>query len=125
MRLFLNVPYSEKDEAKALGAKWNPKEKKWYINVPQEEYVKFSKWILRKSEDVIIATENLYIVEGARACWRCGKETKVVGLGISCLNCVHCRYAVMGTVNVGRVIYAAARFVGNGYHVTSIQACRS
>ena len=24
MSLFLNVPYAEKDEAKALGAKWNP-----------------------------------------------------------------------------------------------------
>lgn len=82
MKLYLNVPYSEKDEAKALGAKWNPKVKKWYINVPQEEYIKFSKWILRESEDVIIATENVYIVEGVRACWKCGKETKVVGLGI-------------------------------------------
>ena len=26
----LNVPYKEKDEAKALGAKWNYKEKFWY-----------------------------------------------------------------------------------------------
>jgi len=82
MRLFLNVPYSEKDEAKALGARWNPKVKKWYINVPQEDYIKFSKWILRNTEDAIIATQNLYIVEGARACWKCGKETTVIGLGI-------------------------------------------
>ena len=29
--LLLNVPYEEKDEAKSLGAKWNPELKKWYI----------------------------------------------------------------------------------------------
>ena len=33
MRLYLNVPYSEKDEAKALGAKWNVKAKKWYTDL--------------------------------------------------------------------------------------------
>jgi hypothetical protein len=27
---FLNVPYSEKDQAKKLGARWNPEKKKWY-----------------------------------------------------------------------------------------------
>ena len=29
-RVYLNVPYERKDEAKQLGAKWNPKKKKWY-----------------------------------------------------------------------------------------------
>lgn len=29
--LFLNVPYAQKDEAKALGARWNANEKKWYV----------------------------------------------------------------------------------------------
>ncbi|MBO4242271.1 MAG: exodeoxyribonuclease VII large subunit [Clostridiales bacterium] len=30
MSFRLNVPYSEKDEAKAFGARWNPAEKYWY-----------------------------------------------------------------------------------------------
>lgn len=29
-RIYLNVPFSEKDQAKALGAKWDGGEKKWY-----------------------------------------------------------------------------------------------
>lgn len=29
--LYLNVPYSEKDEAKKLGAKWNPEKKKIFL----------------------------------------------------------------------------------------------
>lgn len=28
---FLNVPYAEKDEARALGARWNPGKKRWYV----------------------------------------------------------------------------------------------
>ena len=28
--LYLNVPYIEKDEAKNLGARWDPQRKKWY-----------------------------------------------------------------------------------------------
>jgi ribonuclease HI len=30
-KIFLNVPFQKKDEAKALGAKWEPSKKKWYI----------------------------------------------------------------------------------------------
>ena len=29
--IYLNVPYSEKEKAKKLGAKWDSKKKKWYI----------------------------------------------------------------------------------------------
>jgi len=29
-KVYLEVPYIRKDEAKALGAKWDPKKKKWY-----------------------------------------------------------------------------------------------
>ena len=29
-RIYLNVPYERKEEAKQLGAKWNPQKKKWY-----------------------------------------------------------------------------------------------
>jgi ribonuclease HI len=31
-KLYLNIPYSEKDEAKKLGAKWDSKKKKWFID---------------------------------------------------------------------------------------------
>ncbi len=30
-RQYLNVPYSEKDEAKQLGAKWDRAKKLWYV----------------------------------------------------------------------------------------------
>ena len=30
-RIYLSVPYKQKDEAKKLGARWDPIVKKWYI----------------------------------------------------------------------------------------------
>ncbi|WP_430601367.1 hypothetical protein IGJ01_000502 [Enterococcus sp. AZ089] len=29
--LYLTVPFEQKELAKQLGAKWDPKEKKWYV----------------------------------------------------------------------------------------------
>lgn len=42
--LLIDVPFAEKDAAKALGARWNPEAKKWFVpeGVDQE---KFRKWI--------------------------------------------------------------------------------
>jgi hypothetical protein len=40
---FLNVPYAEKDEARALGARWNPVRKRWYVP-PGVAVEPFEKW---------------------------------------------------------------------------------
>lgn len=42
MRFYIKVPYSEKDEAKRLGAKWDPVKKSWYYL--DRDHVKFKKW---------------------------------------------------------------------------------
>lgn len=40
----LKVPFKEKDEAKSLGARWNPEGKHWYI--PEGvETTPFEKWL--------------------------------------------------------------------------------
>ena len=42
----LEVPFAEKDAAKALGARWNPQIKKWYIpDQLEDEKVQFAKWL--------------------------------------------------------------------------------
>lgn len=82
MKLYLNVPYAEKDTAKALGAKWNARVKKWYFDGERSDYAKFSEWILRDTDDAVIATDYIYIIEGVQRCWKCGRLTRVIGLGI-------------------------------------------
>lgn len=41
---FLTVPYAEKDEARALGARWNPTRKRWYVP-PGVALDAFEKWL--------------------------------------------------------------------------------
>ncbi len=42
-RIYLNVPFSEKDEAKALGAKWDRRVKAWYAR-DDMELAPFKRW---------------------------------------------------------------------------------
>ena len=44
MRINLNCPYSEKDQAKALGARWDASRKTWYI-VDVEDLSPFLRWL--------------------------------------------------------------------------------
>jgi DNA helicase II / ATP-dependent DNA helicase PcrA len=45
-KIFLECPYEEKEEAKALGARWDRTEKKWYISGEkyQENKIVFQRW---------------------------------------------------------------------------------
>lgn len=83
-RVYLNVSYLEKEEVKKLGAKWNPERKQWYYIGKPEDYIKFAKWLfnIETHERIMILCDYVYIIEGKRECWKCGKETKVIGIGI-------------------------------------------
>lgn len=43
MRLDLKVPYAEKDQAKQLGARWDPARKLWYIDDKLDAGL-FARW---------------------------------------------------------------------------------
>lgn len=40
----LKVPFAEKDEAKQLGARWDAKQKKWYVPLGTD-LAPFSRWL--------------------------------------------------------------------------------
>ena len=42
-KMYLNVPFSEKDHAKALGARWDAGQKKWYV-LDDKDLSLFSQW---------------------------------------------------------------------------------
>lgn len=48
--IFLKVPYAEKDEAKALGARWNPTRKCWYVPDGKDSEP-FARWIAEGAAD--------------------------------------------------------------------------
>jgi hypothetical protein len=47
--MFLTVPYAEKDQARELGARWNPTRKRWYVpdGVAAEP---FARWLAKDGE---------------------------------------------------------------------------
>ena len=49
LRVILNVPFSEKDEAKKLGAMWDAEQKTWFV-VGAEDLTPFLKWIDDRAE---------------------------------------------------------------------------
>ncbi len=82
MSLYLNIPYSDKDEAKNLGARWDPDRKSWYV-FSRKDYYKFSKWIFKEDEtQKLLLINQLYIIKGIHTCFKCKKPTTVIGFGI-------------------------------------------
>ena len=79
--LFLEVDYDIKDKVKALGARWNPEIKKWYVE-KEENYNKFAQYILKGFEDAIVVKDYIYLVVAQQKCWKCQKETDVIALCI-------------------------------------------
>ncbi len=80
MALLLNVPYKDKDIVKEMGAKWNPTLKKWYVE-NKKDYGNFRYWISEKEYFSIIC-DYIYIIEGSKKCFKCGKNTRVICYGI-------------------------------------------
>jgi hypothetical protein len=49
-RVYLDVPFAEKNDAKALGAWWDPARKQWYV--PRHvSAAAFSRWLPEESSD--------------------------------------------------------------------------
>ena len=52
-KLYLNCPFSQKDEAKALGARWDQVRKRWYVP-EQSDLTKFQRWLPQVATSVCI-----------------------------------------------------------------------
>lgn len=73
-KTYIAVDYVEKDEAKALGAKWDSDRRSWYIPEGVDPRP-FDRWLPK--EDSFI-----YVVVSHRVCWKCGEQTTVVAFGV-------------------------------------------
>lgn len=48
MRVYLNCPFADKDDAKACGAHWDPEKRQWFIETEQRAPAQFAKWLPRQ-----------------------------------------------------------------------------
>ncbi len=56
-KIYLNVPYAQKDAAKALGARWDPSRKKWYVPAGVD-MAPFASWLADVSDSPSVATRD-------------------------------------------------------------------
>jgi hypothetical protein len=98
--VYLNVHFAEKDDAKRLGARWDPEARKWYVPAGRD-VAAFSRWLpveghqgddeattaaaegKQASDDDVIIWAPLYVAEGRAPCWKCGRLTAVYALAAS------------------------------------------
>ena len=78
MPIKINVPFSQKDEAKKLGAIWVPDVKTWVIPDNIENIDLFKTWL---PNDGFIVKYPYLVARDSRECRKCHKETPLIALG--------------------------------------------
>lgn len=77
----LKVPYAEKDQAEALGARWEPSRRCWYV--PEGvDLLPFRRWFPEQDPGVSglnLRSLETYVVAVPYRCWRCQQLTIVAG----------------------------------------------
>lgn len=66
---YIDIPFGDKDEAKALGAKWSPNQKKWKIIDDPENLKKFKKWTTKETLNLVVSFEDKDRVKALGAKW--------------------------------------------------------
>jgi hypothetical protein len=80
-KIYLNVPYDEKDRAKAAGARWDQRQRSWFVSAPCE-LAPVARWLPRWALDPG-ATVCLPVLLLPTTCYRCRRGiTCAVGLRI-------------------------------------------
>lgn len=85
----LAVPFAEKDEAKRLGAKWNPERKVWFVPAGLDT-APFIRWFpqppkVPAPKPVQMIHAPVWLLTSTDRCYRCGKETPVFALSAQML----------------------------------------
>ena len=80
-RVDLQVRYEEKDEAKQLGARWDPAKKVWYVPDGLDPSP-FGRWLpttpeTAKEPHPNIRAPSYFIAKASHTCWKCEQTTPV------------------------------------------------
>lgn len=76
----LEVPYQEKELAKALGARWDARRKVWYV-INLDDLTPFAKWLPQPAR-LNHRADSYVLLESRRDCWKCERPTRVFGFAI-------------------------------------------
>jgi len=71
----LRVPFPEKEKARQLGARWDARQKLWYVPEGVDP-APFKQWLPQALEPNLRAA-SYFLASNTRECWRCEKQTVV------------------------------------------------
>jgi Domain of unknown function (DUF5710) len=77
-RVELRIPFSEKEEAKRRGARWDSEKKTWYIPEGIERSA-FEEW-LPTPQSPNIRAPGWSVIGSQRECWRCHRVSRVFAI---------------------------------------------
>lgn len=77
-RVILRVPFTEKEQAKRLGARWDVSQKMWYVPEGVDP-APLKQWLPVALEPNIRAP-YYFLALSTRRCWRCEGQTSVHGI---------------------------------------------
>lgn len=81
MPLKINVPFSDKDVVKSIGAFWDVEQKTWFV--PNHKDINdFQQWIDKSKVSVIIKSP-VSIALNSSDCYKCANKTAVISLASS------------------------------------------
>lgn len=82
-RVDINVPFSQKDHAKALGARWDPVATTWYVPAGKDS-APFAQWIdcggEQEQEEPNVKADYFFVAKTQASCWRCKEYVDVYAL---------------------------------------------
>ena len=80
-RVYLNVPYGERDAAKRSGARWSPGRKAWYVPADTDhlDLRPFQRWLSEDDPDHNVRADGFWIARNRTDCWCCGESSPVYG----------------------------------------------
>ncbi len=79
-RIDLVVPFHEKDEAKKLGARWDPQKKVWFVP-DGTDAGPLRRWV-HASRDINVRSGKYFILTTRRTCWKCDTPTTVFAFAL-------------------------------------------
>ena len=81
-KLYLHVHIGDKDEAKALGARWDKEAKLWYVPAGVNP-APFERWIPSdESPAPNVKSDYFFLMIGTQECWKCSNPTPVYALAV-------------------------------------------
>jgi hypothetical protein len=77
-RVYLRVPFEQKEQAKRLGARWDPRQKTWYV--PDGINSSLLKEWLPLPERPNVRAPRWFLAMSTRTCWRCDASSRVYAI---------------------------------------------